>query len=177
MKEGGPAARRDWGIFEIDQELISNNVEVALNYLERNFGVQDLQTAEGVRLRQLVEECLRESREYNEARKKGEVTGDNRFAFHEEATARWFRELYDMRFEDIPFVVVVKDGNTGESFIVRTSYGESRDTFDIGRIGKEAEAKGIASSSTIQQEIKSLPLYANDILGANLRKLGKKKNR
>ncbi len=124
-----------------DRRELIRNFETTRYILEKDYGVGDLSTIEGVRLREILEECLREADKqgeellelteiYEDLREKEDGDSENlrkvqrrleslsRISFDpkRESIARWLYELYAIPLRDIPYEVSVTDKTTGETF-------------------------------------------------------------
>lgn len=90
-------------------------MEEAKDWMQMNWGVENLSTIEGVRLRHIVEECLKQQKQDEALVGQGKLRSDNTFWAGEEAPARWLDELYGINIRDIPRVFIIQDRTAGTS--------------------------------------------------------------
>ncbi len=83
------------------KEEIRRQIGLAQNYLEKEFGVKNLTTIEGVRLRNIVEKLIHHKPSPNELNMLPDLST--------EIALRWIDELYDMRPEDIYNRTIIRD--------------------------------------------------------------------
>ncbi len=77
-------------------------LETSKKLLERRYGISDLTTAEGVKLRHLVEECIRQRDQELAMNDRGEIEGWMVPLPHLEAVARWLNNLYGIDLGQLP---------------------------------------------------------------------------
>ncbi len=148
-----------------EQQEVSRNLSRALQYLKELFDVDELSTIEGVHLRHIVEQCLREFKKSSKvlegiteeiARQKKEqgkadaalveradwlglIEFDNPTA---EAAARWLSDLYGIDQADILWCDLIVDETSGESYkYLYTSKESFRDVMAIAKTSRETVAK------------------------------------
>lgn len=147
---------QDTELTEQQQEFI-RNLEATKYILKKDYGVDDMSTIEGARLRPILAECLREADEQGEEiialtnaydairKKEGEDSENARKAKREleslsrisfdpkkESIARWLYDAYNISLRDIPYKINVIDKTTGETFMGFLGYYSPRSMEEIG---------------------------------------------
>jgi len=122
----------------VDRQEVFHQLNKAKKILKNKYGVDDLSTIEGVHLRILVEQCMREAKRdssrvdeimreaVDQEKRKGEKRDDlKKLAQHidvlavdnpsSEAVARWLLE-YGINIEDVPVCDIITDKDTGKTY-------------------------------------------------------------
>lgn len=87
-----------------DTLTVPQYLQWSKNYLKREFDIDDLSTIEGVHLRRIVEECMKEEKKDRKDLKAGELSSAMFIIeVEKEASARWLRDVYDIYPNDIQY--------------------------------------------------------------------------
>ncbi len=144
----------------VSPESLSGQIEKTKEKLAHKFGIENLTTIEGVHLRKIVEQAIKERvRDKKELLKHEELLESatdkkQRHSLHNkiahsmlahmfnvssESAARWLSELYDINPENIPEYCEMTDLDTGEKYRYNVNWGPNKD-----RIGsKVSELEGL----------------------------------
>jgi hypothetical protein len=110
---------KEVGPNEEELKLINHFFEFTKNWLRDDWGIDNLTTIEAAHLRRIVKEVLEQDQWQKQLLKNKEVTAKVFFAsIQDEATARWFFELYEIKLEDLQQqrTPVIEDLTTGKIY-------------------------------------------------------------
>jgi len=95
---------------------IASYVEWAKSQLRIIFGIENLSTIEGVKLRNIIESLMPKYKKESEQVFQGEMNESNFAEMEEEAATIWLYEVYGVHNNNIPWVNIIEDETTGEKY-------------------------------------------------------------
>jgi hypothetical protein len=128
-------------------------MQYATKRLKNLYGINELGTAEGVALRNIIEELIPRYNEEKILVEQGKMSSMNSFEIEEEAVEHWLREQLQVEESQIPKIYVVKDYTNEKTYEFELNDEESAKAKE-----EELEAKGYNAFCylTIPNEAKEL---------------------
>lgn len=114
---------------------VSTYMEYAKNRLKRLYKIDELGTAEGVVLRNIIEDLIPRYNDEKKSVEQGEASPMHLFEIEEEAVAQWLVQEYGVYENKIPKCYVVENITNGEIF-------EFKEKKESEKKEKELEAEG-----------------------------------